>query len=460
MSKIVWKLVLILILLLTSIVLALINTRTFGQELYPVTLQAVDSRGAPLKLPVLFLVVGYSDLCRCVHPVENGSITISLVPGQWPVSVSVFGRQVGNTTITVSDGPVVAAIPTRTFSLIVRFPTVTPQEIPVRVKAVYATDSLPQNVTSSLTARFDQLPAGLTTLLAYDQVNRTVAASTYDLEGDSKTTLTLGQYTPFHIVVVDATNATVTGALAITGSSSTPTDQFGTATIYVPSGQTNLTVTYQGIGVYSGILSANTPNETWAIAMTSIGPLKLAMTDETGKPLQNTLVRITEGGWQTSNSTDSNGILSYTQLPYGILQLQALQGPAIPLIFPTAQQKLQLLTHSVNIIAQVASAYMLGYVTILVTANAGNIIVKDITVKSSTGTVMRTSTGAIIQIPVGLDSQVVVTVTTIVYGTTSTRQVIINPSPIIPLTMPLSLLPIIIWRLMISRYKRKRPPLT
>ena len=157
---------------------------------------------------------------------------------------------------------------------------------------------------------------------------------------------------------------------------------------------------------------------------------------------------------------DEEGLV-VAQVPYGTIVLRALpNGLETSVAFPLPQtsRSIQLFTGPLVMQADVLSAVMFGSMKLKVTIKIGALAVKNASVYVN-GQPTSVSSDGTISVPVGLEWQPRATVTVKAYGATRSVTVSATASPVPLLTLPIAFLPLLVWRLMVLRYKRRMVPL-
>jgi len=426
-----------------------------AQNVFQVTLHAVDANGSPIKWPVLFSISGFGN----VTSYQDGVLTLNIPPGQRHISAWIFGVLVGESDITV-DRALDVIIPTKVYAL-----KVTVSGLPKNdsgngfAYAFFGAGGLMNVSFSSAAAEFSQLPAGSVSLLITRPNGEPLATGQLTLSQNDQATLYYQEFFRVSAQVVDADKNPVAGATLTLGFLSATTDLNGTASIFAPSGRNTAQVTFRGVVVYRDALSIT--GSTKLLLKVNVAGLSVLLVDELGQPLANRDVAVRAGDWRASVRTDAKGYLTVSQLPYGTILLQVLpRGVEKTVEFPLPQdvRSIQLFTGPLVMQAEALGAVMFGSMKVKVTVKIGELPVENATVlvNGRAATLGRDGT---LLIPVGFEWEPKANVTVKAYGQTRSMIVSSPASPIALFTVPLALLPMVAWRLMLVRYKRRMVPL-
>lgn len=440
-----------------------------GADLYPVTLRAFDANDNPLIAYTLFFSVAstnpavvYNNTLNTI-PGDN-KITLMLLPSTYTVTVSAFNIKIGSTTLQVSDAKDVS-IMCNVYTLTVRFMKEEPAIQTWTAVAYVGTVTFTSNFTQGR-AVFDQVPGGPgvpVTVTVYDPQGKKIAVEGTELLSNDELTLEASEFYSVLVIVRDQNAMAVKGAIVSIGVFSNVTRDDGRTTITTQPGFKPVRVYFLGTNVYSGqVDSSQTPN---LLVNSTIATLNILLLDESSQPIKQTPIMIQFGNYTQTITTDNNGRLKIQQCPYGdiTLHIPSTKVPPTLLKFPlapTLNNTLSLFIHPIDVSVETLSAYMLGSMTIRVMVKAGSYMIKNATIYVNGKWAATTALGyAIVQVPIGLDPNPVVDITVKAYGTETKREVTMTASPLVVITVPFGILPVIVWRMMVNRYKRKRVPL-
>ncbi len=441
-----------------SFTLLLMGTTIFpvsAQNVFQVTLHAVDANNLPVSYPVLFAVSGFGNVTAYQH----GTLTLNIPPGQYHASAFISGVLVGDSDLTV-NGAMDVVIPTRVYTL-----RVTVTGVPGNVSgngvvyAFFGANGFANTSLSGGAANFSQLPAGFVSLLAARPDGSPLATGRMTVGQNDELTLYYSKFFQVSVQVVDVDEAPVPGASITLGLLTAATDFNGTASIFVPSGSVPVQVTFRGRPVYGDSI---TVLSSAALQLkVNIAPLQVLLVDELGQPLAERAIAVTAGNWSSSVRTDVKGYLAVDQLPYGTITLRVLPsgiGSSVGFPLPQTVGSIQLFTGPLVVQAEALDAVMFGSMRVKVTVRVGALSVKNATVFVD-GRLASVGADGTLAVPVGFEWQPKATVTVKAYGVTRSITVSASASPIPLLTFPLALLPVVTWRLLLVRYKRRRVPL-
>ncbi len=426
-----------------------------GQNVFQVTLHAVDVNSMPVEWPVLFSISGWGN----VTAYQNGTVTLNLPSGQYHVSAEVFGIQVGAMDITV-DKSLDAVVPSNLYSLKVTVANLPGNYSSAAFAYAYFGVGGVENVSlSSSMALFKQLPAAPISVFVTGIDGTPLANGQMALSQNGELTAYYSKFFHITVRVVDASEQPVVGALVSLGVLTNTTDVNGTASIFAPAGSLPIQVTFLGVSVSADSLQI--AKDSSLQLTVNVGKLQALILDELGQPLAGRDIAVGIGGWQATVRTDSGGYLAVQQMPYGTVVLRVLpNGLETSVAFPLPQtaRSIQLFTGPLVMQADVLSAVMFGSMKVKVTVKMGALAVKNASLYVN-GQPAQVSSDGVISVPVGLEWEPRATVTVKAYGVTRSVTVSAAASPIPLLTLPIAFLPLLVWRLMVLRYRRRMVPL-
>jgi hypothetical protein len=435
---------------------AVISPAGRSQAIYQVVLRAVDGGGLPVEHPMRFSISGYGNVTAYVH----GTLTVSLTGGPHRVVVSLFNVQVGEAEPNiVSDTELEIRCRIYELKLSVRGLPANLSDIEGFAYAYVGPDARVNASYSKNQAIFRQLPAGDVGFIVFAG-GLPIAASTFHLAGNDEAVLDYSVFRHVEVVVVDVNGEPLAGAAVTIGVLGNVTDSAGIATLYAPPRSSRGIVVFRGVQVFQSTVSvSDQPNIRVKAA---VDDLHVLVVNEAGAALTNTPILVQLNDWETTVITDEAGRLSVHQLPFGNLRLSTRNGTPISVTFPlpSGTGSIRLLSGPLQVDAEVLDAYMLGYMTVKVTVRIGDFTVKNATVRADGQRATATAGGvALLRVPVGLEWTPRVNVTATAYGMTVSRVAAANASPLILATFPFAFTPLIIWRILVARYRRRRVPL-
>jgi hypothetical protein len=427
-----------------------------AQNVFQVVLHAVDANNLPLQYPVLFSISGFGN----VTSYHDGSLTLSIPYGQRHISAWVFRMLVGEVDIMV-DRALDLIVPTRVYELKVTVSGVSGNDSRIDgfAYAFFGVNGFVNISFSRAVADFKQLPAGGVSLLITRHDGTPIATGQLTLGQNDEITVYYTRFFHVFVQVFDADKVPVVGASISLGLLSNTTDLNGTASLFAPAGNIAVQVTFRGVLVYVG--SVSVINATTMSLKVAVGRFQALLINELGQPLANRDIAVKTAGWRSSIKTDAQGYLTIDQLPYGTVALQILPGGVEKSVdFPLPQniRSIQLFTGPLVVQAEVLSAVMFGSLKVKVTVKMGALPITNATVLVN-GRVVSLGADGTLTIPVGLEWEPKANVTVKAYGVTKSLIVSSPASPVALATFPLAFLPVIVWRIMLVRYKRRRPPL-
>jgi len=444
--------------LLVLTILAVFPPRVDGQGLFQVTLQAVDSQRHPIEREVRFLISGWGEVSVAAgdHGTTRG---LSINGGNYHVEAYVLDVKVGETDVQIMSD-ITVTIQTRTYSLSVSV-TGLPEnmtDIDGTAKAQIGIETITSRFSQNQ-AVFGQIPGGSVSLTVFVG-DKPVAAKTVFLSADSEAVLEYAEFKQVTVTVVDRSGAALDGATVTIGGVSGTTDAAGEVSLY--SGSSEGIVVFRGIVVFNGTIS-----EAESTVTAQVADLRVSIVDVASQPLVSTPLQIEleglggRGKWSGTVATDAQGNLTVSQLPYGMLTVSIPNGASVSTQFPlpATTKSLLLVTGKPQVDIQVVDAYMMGFMTVRVTVTIGKYLVKNATVSVNGMSATTEQGAAVVRVPLGLEWSSTANVTVRAFGMKTSKLVTVSASPLLVATSPLAFVPLVVWRLMVIRYKRRRPPL-
>jgi len=459
---------LLLFLLASSLLVSLFLVKgTFGQELYTVHVEAMDANGQPLDR----VEVAVSDYGS--FTVLGGSTSINLKGGSYNASVRYLGIPVCTKPFTVKDSTRLI-LNCQVFSLKVKIDlphNLTEPHVDVRIGGT--TTSL--ETDSQGVAFFKSLPSTKLLIFAYATMNesaRLVGAKDLTLEKNSEVTLTYSEYYSLNVEVRDAQSELLrppASAVVSVDGLSVDTDSSGSALLFASPGTRNLIVHLYNITVYQEKIEVG-GDLSLRVNCTQIVPLYLTLLDEVMSPLNDSTVQVHIGSANLTVQTDGLGRVKIDQAPYvkgGSNFEVAVTGVNIPKQFVFKGDPVTVegvVTHGLIVKWRVLGAYMLGFVSVSVTPMVGtrpvnNSVVtllmdgRPVDVKKTT----KTTSYVVVRGNLWLEPSVDLTVRVQAFGMNRTEKIPrISPSPLVPLTLPLSPLPLLLFVYLSREYRRRR----
>ena len=441
---------------LALVVLTVVPTLS-AANLAQVTLSAVDTNNKPALFPTVFSISTYGNVTG-----QSGSVTVNLVEGQnYHVLVYTYGVQVGDANFNVvgtMDIPIACQI----YTLTVNLGTQLADNTGWFATVAAGSEVFQQNITSTGLAVFSQVPATTVKATVFNETDEPVGFGVMNLTKNDVINISPVTIFSMAIRVSDMNGNPVGGAtVQVENWETNKTLADGSNIFYVQEGDNNMAVTYLGVQVFSGTVLVEHP--TLLTLNVSIASLNILLIDEMGQPITNKPITLRSGNASLKPATDSRGYVYVPQLPYGTITLQWASDTiptTVPFPIPPANTTLTVFTHPLTVQVEPTSAYMLGYLTVKVTVNAGDYAVTSALVSANGVNYVPTSQGyAVLRIPIILDPEPIANVTVKAYGVTLHQSTAAESSPLVLFMLPTALLPIIAWRLMERRYKKLRVPL-
>lgn len=427
-----------------------------------VTIRALDANGVQLANETVFVINGTTPY-GAVSSV-GGAVSLNLVQGSYTVRVLLFGVEVGSKAFNVTGAALELSVPCRVYSLTVAFKEPVPRNANWTATAFVNGVQLSQNVSVSGQAVFQQIPTGLVRVLVTNVTGQPVASGAANLLKNGLMQLSVVSFMKLRVLVSDVNGSPVPNATVSVGPFSNVTAQDGSATLYVQQVSSLLQVTLLGVPVSSKQVSLPQTTSGPLRVNATVGVLNAPLVDEGGQPISDRQISLSVGNVTLPVETDHRGYLSPPpQIPFGNFTLR-VAADTVPFNFtfpiPQGTSTLKVFAHPLTVTASAFNAYMLGYLTVEVVVKVGDVTIRNATVSVNGVAAVPTTTGsAVINVPVGLNSNPTANVLVKAYGITIKKTVSAKASPLLLVLVPFNLTPLIAWRIMVARYKKRRVPL-
>jgi hypothetical protein len=426
-----------------------------AEELYSVKLTVEDANGEPVPGAML-QVSGYGNIMSGV----SGVVYLQLRAGRYDVSVSFFSVSVFTGSITVA-GPVDAAIKCAVFSVDV---TVTGLQTNGTIlgMAKFVAETVTVRSQTGTSIRFPQLPSGTVTILLFasvEGVTRLIAEKEVQLDRNAVLSLPASfDYRAITVGVFDQSSRPVGDAVVrLDEKLMNVTDAAGQATLFARDGSHMLGVEFYGFPVFTDRNARVWRDDTWVVNA-SVSTLELKLLDENSNPVRGLPVLLQIGIHNFTLTSNNEGVIKLSQAPHAPMSVSVQHNVPSRLVFAGAPVTVHVLTHGLELTAELVRAYMLGPLTIKVEVYLGEILIKNATVwlKRGSATLDKATTErgyALLSTAVGLESQVMVEIEASALGQVTSRQLAVNTNPTVPATMPFAFVPIIMFEVLRRRLR-------
>jgi hypothetical protein len=421
-----------------------------GQEIYLVSFKAVDSNNVGIS-GALIQISGYGQVVTD----ENGTATVQLTMGTYQVSVEYMDVVVYSSKMTVSSSTSFELkCSVYWFDVIVKSADGTP--LPnASVKAFIGRFVQTQTTNDVGMAEFKQLPKAEVRIKALYN-GRMVGETSITLEKNSVETILSSYYYALSFHVYDLDGLPINGAEVHVAKWENSTDQTGFTVVYAKGGMYPLEVDLYGVKVYE--TSINVEGDKEFILNATASTLKLKIVDEYNALVTNYQLTLIVGNKNITASTDNLGMLNVKQIPHGEVKI-ATVGTPIKVLHDGSFKEVMVPIYGIQVKVEVLGAYALGYMDLRVYVLLGNQPLKGnatVTVLSGNEKITKQigERGYVnIKVPVWLTRSIEVEVRAEAYGQTVSKKVSAEASLLIPFTIPLCIIPLVVFSILGSRYK-------
>jgi len=458
-------LALLLVLLLILGFLAPLIKGGLGQELYTVHVEVVDSNNKPMDR-VEVTISDYGSFT-----VLGGSTSINLKVGSFNASVHYMGVHVCSKPFTV-NGPTRLILKCQVFSLKVTV------KLPQNYSDPYVEVRVGGESNSTTTdgegvASFPHLPTCRILIFAYAVRNETVrlvGAKDFTLLKNDEVTLQYSEFYSLRVEVRDSLGVPLKQPATVSVAGlSVETDPSGSAVLFTPPGKQMLTVKLHNVTVYESSLDVEN-DLSLRVKSTQIVPLDLTLLDESMAPLNDTTVQLRIGSANLTATTDSLGRIEIPQVPLdkkGLAFEVSVVGAGIPKRFEFKGESVTvegIIAHGLTVKWRVLGAYMLGSASVAVKPLVGGRPVNGAVVTLlmhgwpvDVKKVARSSDFVVVKANIWFESTLDLAVMVEAYGMNRTERIPrFNTSPLIPLALPLSPLPLLLFVYLSREHRRRR----
>jgi hypothetical protein len=276
------------------------------------------------------------------------------------------------------------------------------------------------------------------------------------LEKNSVETILSSYYYALSFHVYDLDGLPINGAEVHVAKWENSTDQTGFTVVYAKGGMYPLEVDLYGVKVYE--TSINVEGDKEFILNATASTLKLKIVDEYNALVTNYQLTLIVGNKNITASTDNLGMLNVKQIPHGEVKI-ATVGTPIKVLHDGSFKEVMVPIYGIQVKVEVLGAYALGYMDLRVYVLLGNQPLKGnatVTVLSGNEKITKQigEKGYVnIKVPVWLTRSIEVEVRAEAYGQTVSKKVSAEASLLIPFTIPLCIIPLVVFSILGSKYK-------
>jgi len=297
-----------------------------------------------------------------------------------------------------------------------------------------------------------------------------VGAKDFTLLKNEEVTLQYSEFYSLRVKVRDSFGVLLNQPATVSVAGlSVETDPSGSAVRFTPPGKQILTVKLHNVTVCEYPLDVK-GDLSLRVNSTQIVPLDLTLLDESMAPLNDTAVQLRIGSANLTAATDSLGRIKIPQVPLdkkGLFFEVSVAGVGIPKKFEFKGEPVTvegIIVHGLTVKWRVLGAYMLGSASVAVKPLIGGRPVSGAVVTllmdgrpvdvKKTG---RSSDFVAVKTNIWFESTLDLAVMVEAYGMNRTERIPrFNTSPLIPLALPLSPLPLLLFVYLSREHRRRR----